>query len=51
MRFPTDQELLSQFKLYLNQKLKQLEYICTIYKKNKDKKVELAATKKKVMKI
>ena len=51
MRFPTDEELLSQFKLYLGQRLKQLEYICTIYRDNKDKKNELAAVKKKVMKI
>ena len=51
MRFPTDEELLRQFKFYLGQRLKQLDCICTIYKENKDKKAEFAATKKKVLKI
>lgn len=51
MRFPTDEQLFSQFKIYLCQKLKQLEYLCTIYKENKEKKQELAAIKRKIIKI
>lgn len=38
MRFPTDKELFHQYSLYLTQKMKQLEYICTVYKDNKEKK-------------
>lgn len=37
--------------LYLGQKLKQLDYICTIYKDNKEKKVEQITVKKKIAKI
>jgi hypothetical protein len=51
VRFPTDEEILDQYKVYLVQKLMQVEYINNIYKMNKNKNPELSTIKNKLNKI
>ena len=51
VRFPTDQEILDQYKVYLVQKLKQAEYLNDLYKMNKNKNPELITIKNKLGKI
>ncbi len=51
MRYPTDQEILDQYKVYLAQKLKQVEYLNDLYKMNKNKNPELVTIKNKLNKI
>jgi hypothetical protein len=51
VRYPTDQEMLDQYKVYLVQKLKQAEYLNDLYKMNKNKNPELITIKNKLSKI
>ncbi len=51
VRYPTDQEILDQYKVYLVQKLKQVEYLNDLYKMNKNKNPELITIKNKLSKI
>lgn len=50
-RYPTDEEILDQYKVYLTQKLKQVEYLNDVYKMNKSKNTELNIIKSKVNKV
>ena len=50
-RFPTDEELLEQYKQFLTQKCKQLEFMKTIYKKDKDVNEELKHAKGRFLKV
>lgn len=50
-RYPTDEEILEQYKVYLVQKLKQVEYLNDVYKMNKNKNGELNILKSKLNKI
>ena len=51
MRYPTDQEILDQYKVYLLQKLKQVEYLNDLYKMSKNKNPELITIKNKLNKL
>ena len=50
-RYPTDEEILDQYKVYLAQKLKQVEYLNDVYKMNKSKNNELNIIKSKLNKV
>jgi len=50
-RYPTDEEILDQYKVYLAQKLKQVEYLNDVYKMNKSKNTELNIIKSKLNKV
>ena len=50
-RYPTDEEILDQYKVYLAQKLKQVEYLNNVYKMNKSKNTELNIIKSKLNKV
>lgn len=50
-RYPTDEEILDQYKVYLTQKLKQVEYLNDVYKMNKSKNTELNIIKSKLNKV
>ena len=41
LRYPTDEELLDQYKIYCEQKLRQLDFIGGIYKQSKNKNQQL----------
>ena len=51
VRFPTDEELLDQYKIYCEQKLKQLEFIGQIYSKDKGKNKEFMEAQKRVKRM
>jgi hypothetical protein len=50
-RYPTDEEMLDQYKVYLVQKFKQIEYLNDLYKMSKKKNPELITIKNKLNKI
>ena len=51
MRYPTDEELLEQYKSFLMQKCKQMEFLMTLYKNDKNVSQELRHAKNVYLKV
>ena len=50
-KFPTDEEFLNQYKIYLDQKYREVSFLCELYKNDKQKLKQKAAIRKKMTKI
>lgn len=50
-RFPTDAQLLEQYKIFLNQKVKQLEFLQQVHKDDRSIKDELKHARSRLVKV